>query len=42
MLALARWAPSGDNSQYWRFALVNSSQIRVVMTIKTPTNCYDY
>ncbi|WP_131794977.1 ThiF family adenylyltransferase [Fluoribacter gormanii] len=42
ILELARWAPSGDNSQPWRFTLVNSSQIRVVITNETPTNCYDF
>ncbi|WP_454781807.1 ThiF family adenylyltransferase [Legionella sp. WA2022007384] len=42
ILELARWAPSGDNSQPWRFILVNPSQIRVVITNETPNNCYDY
>ncbi len=42
ILELARWAPSGDNSQPWRFKRVNSSQIRVVITNEMSTNCYDY
>ncbi|QMT60897.1 ThiF family adenylyltransferase [Legionella sp. PC997] len=42
ILELARWAPSGDNSQPWRFILVSPSQIRVVINNETSTNCYDY
>lgn len=31
LLALARWAPSGDNTQPWRFRLLDDRQVRVIV-----------
>lgn len=42
ILELARWAPSGDNSQPWRFAISNASEL-VVHGFDTREYCvYDF
>ena len=44
ILDLARWAPSGDNTQPWRFEIVDSSHVVIhgVDTEQTRANCvYD-
>lgn len=42
VLNLARWAPSGDNTQPWRFEIVNSHLIRVHGTDTRDHILYDY
>lgn len=42
ILDLARWAPSGDNTQPWRFEIVNSHLIRVHGTDTRDHILYDY
>jgi nitroreductase/molybdopterin/thiamine biosynthesis adenylyltransferase len=40
ILGYARWAPSGDNIQPWRFEVVSDSE--VVVHIRCPGDVYDY
>ncbi|SDO42286.1 Nitroreductase family protein [Rhodoferax sp. OV413] len=42
ILELARWAPSGDNTQPWRFEIVNDKQIRVYGNDTREHILYDY
>lgn len=42
ILDLARWAPSGDNTQPWRFEIVNESNIRVHGFDTRDAILYDY
>lgn len=41
ILNLARWAPSGDNAQPWRFEIVDDATIRVRIATD-PSNVYEY
>ena len=42
ILDLARWAPSGDNVQPWRFELVDDETIAVHLSSEAATNPYEY
>jgi hypothetical protein len=43
ILDLARWAPSGDNTQPWRFEILGENRIAVHVTRKEKTeDIYDY
>ena len=42
ILTLARWAPSGDNSQPWRFQPVDDETCIVHLTTEAGTNPYEY
>ena len=42
ILDLARWAPSGDNTQPWRFEIVNERRVRVHGTDTRDHILYDY
>ena len=41
ILVLARWAPSGDNEQPWRFLIEDGGLVRIALTM-TPGNVYEY
>ncbi len=41
ILDLARWAPSGDNSQPWRFQILGEDRVRISVTCKSD-NIYEY
>ncbi len=42
ILDLARWAPSGDNQQPWRFDPVDGRTVRVHLDAPDPANPYEY
>lgn len=42
ILNLARWAPSGDNSQPWAFTILNENQIKITIFNKGTDDCYDF
>jgi sulfur-carrier protein adenylyltransferase/sulfurtransferase len=42
ILDLARWAPSGDNSQPWRFAIRDERTIEITIHEQTGDDIYDY
>ncbi len=42
ILEAARWAPSGDNSQPWRFQRLDADAVRIHLTSETAVNPYDY
>ncbi len=42
ILDMARWAPSGDNTQPWRFEIKNSNQVRINILSEKEFNLYDY
>lgn len=42
ILDLARWAPSGDNSQPWRFEILSDQHVRVHAWDQADTDVYDY
>ena len=43
ILDLARWAPSGDNCQPWRFEIAGNDKIKVRILVEGETNnIYDY
>lgn len=42
ILEAARWAPSGDNIQPWRFRLREPDRVRVVFDAYDPANPYEY
>lgn len=42
VLEAARWAPSGDNSQPWRFELVDDETVRIHLGSEADTNPYEY
>ena len=41
ILEVARWAPSGDNSQPWRFKILNDHTVRIAVK-RELTNVYEY
>lgn len=41
ILNLARWAPSGDNAQPWRFRVLDAETVRVTIR-HDPDNIYEY
>ncbi len=41
ILNLARWAPSGDNAQPWRFRILDSESVAVRLRLE-PTSVYEY
>jgi len=42
ILDFARWAPSGDNCQPWRFEVVDEERVTVHLTDQTDHDIYDY
>lgn len=42
ILDLARWAPSGDNEQPWRFELVGPDHVRIHVRPPAADNVYEY
>ncbi len=42
ILQAARWSPSGDNSQPWRFQLLDETHVRVHLLRDSVDNPYDY
>ena len=42
ILTLARWAPSGDNAQPWRFDIVDDEQVIIHFTNESGANPYEY
>lgn len=42
VLDRARWAPSGDNSQPWRFEIRSDAQVRVHVRDQSDHDLYDY
>jgi len=42
ILDLARWAPSGDNSQPWRFEILDGDTLRIHLRAQTDEDLYDY
>jgi molybdopterin/thiamine biosynthesis adenylyltransferase len=42
VLDLARWAPSGDNTQPWRFELLGERRLRIHLAAPDPANPYEY
>ncbi len=42
ILDLARWAPSGDNNQPWRFEVTGPDSVRVHVRTKAGEDVYDY
>lgn len=42
ILLAARWAPSGDNSQPWRFEVLNGETVRIHVATETASNPYDF
>jgi molybdopterin/thiamine biosynthesis adenylyltransferase/nitroreductase len=43
IIDLARWAPSGDNAQPWRFEIIGSDQVRIRLRVEgEDANIYDY
>jgi nitroreductase len=42
ILDLARWAPSGDNNQPWRFEILSDQQVRVHCRDQSDEDVYDY
>jgi molybdopterin/thiamine biosynthesis adenylyltransferase/nitroreductase len=42
ILDLARWAPSGDNSQPWRFEILDEETLRVHLKAQSDEDVYDY
>ncbi|GER00240.1 hypothetical protein JCM17845_08630 [Iodidimonas gelatinilytica] len=42
ILDLARWAPSGDNEQPWRFDVLDDHHIRVHLHYEPGANIYEY
>lgn len=42
ILNLARWAPSGDNAQPWRFEIITDDKFIVHIPPKTQANVYEY
>ena len=42
ILDAARWAPSGDNSQPWRFEPVDDDTVRIHLETEAGTNPYEY
>lgn len=42
ILDLARWAPSGDNDQPWRFERLGEERVRVHVRLSPGANIYEY
>lgn len=42
ILDLARWAPSTDNCQPWRFELMDDDTVIVTLTVQSDHDVYDY
>ncbi len=42
ILDAARWAPSGDNSQPWRFEILSDRQVRICVRDEAAENVYDF
>jgi sulfur-carrier protein adenylyltransferase/sulfurtransferase len=42
ILDLARWAPSGDNSQPWRFRIDGDDAVTILIRHKAGANVYEY
>jgi molybdopterin/thiamine biosynthesis adenylyltransferase len=42
ILDLARWAPSGDNSQPWRFRIDGDDAVTILIKHKAGANVYEY
>lgn len=42
ILDLARWAPSGDNEQPWRFEIIDERSIRIHVHYEPGENIYEY
>ena len=42
ILTAARWAPSGDNSQPWRFEVLDDESVRVHLGTEAGRNPYDF
>ena len=42
ILEAARWAPSGDNSQPWRFERLDDDTVRIHLATEAGTNPYEY
>ncbi|MBU6266067.1 MAG: ThiF family adenylyltransferase [Sphingomonadales bacterium] len=42
ILEAGRWAPSGDNSQPWRFEIMGPRHIRIHLEMRAQDNVYEY
>lgn len=42
ILDLARWAPSGDNEQPWRFEILGKDKVRIHLNYQPGRNVYEY
>src|SRR5262245_15973461 len=42
ILEVARWAPSGDNSQPWRFELLGDDSVRIHLRAQSDEDIYDF
>ncbi len=42
VLDLARWAPSGDNAQPWRFEIIGDDRVTVHVSVDPQGNVYEY
>ena len=42
ILDLARWAPSGDNSQPWRFEVIGGDTLQITVADESGDNVYEY
>ncbi len=42
ILELARWAPSGDNTQPWRFEIKGKDRLTIEIRTRPETDIYDY
>jgi len=42
ILDLARWAPSGDNAQPWRFAVRSPDEVTITINRHNPADVYEY
>lgn len=42
ILDLARWAPSGDNTQPWRFQIISAQECRIIVNNSVENDIYDF
>jgi len=42
ILNVARWAPSGDNAQPWRFRIIDADRVAVRISDQSSQNLYEY
>lgn len=42
ILDVARWAPSGDNNQPWRFEIIDADRVRIYVDVDPEADVYDY